>query len=199
MNYEEIKAKIESRLSEFKKVPEQKYFYELCFCLCTPQSKAANALIVQNKLEDLSFLTNPDCNPLPLLNDKKHYIRFHNQKAQRLLKARSEWHRIKAIINSDLNNRSKRDELYHTVNGFGMKESSHFLRNIGYEGLAILDRHILKNLIISGVFTTIPKIGTIKQYHEVENRFHDFSRSVGIPIDHLDLLFWSNEAGEIIK
>jgi N-glycosylase/DNA lyase len=85
------------------------------------------------------------------------------------------------------------------VKGLGYKESSHFLRNIGYRNLAILDRHILKNLEKFGAIRTIPKSLTRKQYLKLEKQFHRFADAVGIPLDELDLLFWSLETGEILK
>jgi thermostable 8-oxoguanine DNA glycosylase len=54
-NFELLKPKIKQRLSDFKNVKKQNYFYELCYCLCTPQSQAENALVVQKKLEDSDF------------------------------------------------------------------------------------------------------------------------------------------------
>ena len=40
-----------------------------------------------------------------------------------------------------------REWLVHNVKGIGYKEAGHFSRNIGFtQDLAILDRHILKNL-----------------------------------------------------
>jgi thermostable 8-oxoguanine DNA glycosylase len=38
-----------------------------------------------------------------------------------------------------------------------------------------------------------------KNYFEVEDKFIDFSSKIGIPIDELDLLFWSRENGEVFK
>jgi len=89
--------------------------------------------------------------------------------------------------------------LVKNVKGLGLKESSHFLRNIGYRGLAILDRHILKNLHKSNVINELPKTLTPKVYFEIEKKFKDFSREVSIDMDELDLLFWSMETGEVFK
>ena len=81
-----------------------------------------------------------------------------------------------------------------------MKESSHFLRNIGKSKneLAILDRHIIRQLEKLGVIdkkTTLNK----KTYLEVEQKMKNFSEQVNIPLDHLDLLFWKIESGRIFK
>jgi len=196
--YLELKDAIDKRLWEFSQVPEADYFYELCYCICTPQSKASSAQKVQEKLQNNDFL-NKEFDPTPILRSPEHYIRFHNQKAQRLQKAKNEYDEILFIIKSNISPEEKRIKIYEKVDGFGFKESAHFLRNIGYRNLAILDRHILKHLVNCGLYKEIPKIGSQKQYFEVENTFKNFAEKVKIPIDELDLLFWSYEAGEILK
>lgn len=196
--YKELKPHIIRRLKDFSNVAENQYFYELCFCLCTPQSKAKNALVVQSILMDMDFLNNPS-DVSAILRKPEHYIRFHNTKSKRLLEARENFQNVMHTLNSKLNATEKRNIIATIVNGIGMKEASHFLRNIGYRNLAILDRHILKHLKLCGLYQEIPKISSVKNYLETEKTFQDFSRKVKIPIDHLDLLFWSYETGEIIK
>ena len=87
------------------------------------------------------------------------------------------------------------------VGGFGgvCLHNSHFLRNIGHRNLAILDRHILKNLHKLNVINEIPATLTPKKYFEIENKFIEFSNKVNISMDELDLLFWSQETGEVFK
>ena len=89
--------------------------------------------------------------------------------------------------------------LVETVNGLGWKEASHFLRNIGYRNLGILDRHILKNLRYHGVLFRIPETLTLKRYRLIEKKFQRFAEEIGISLNELDLLFWSRETGSILK
>ena len=65
--------------------------------------------------------------------------------------------------------------------------------------MAILDRHILKNLVNYGAIDTIPKTLSKSKYLEIEQKMQNFSKNIGIPIAELDLLFWSKETGEIFK
>ena len=197
-HYKKSKKEIQNRLLDFKRVPESEFFYELCFCLCTPQSKAENAIVVVDKLKQLDF-QNKKINPLKILNDRSHYIRFHNQKAKNLMVMKSIFPQITGVLKSNIKPTEKRLWLAVNVKGLGMKESSHFLRNIGYRNLAILDRHILKHLVECGVYDEIPKLGSIAHYLQVEKEFLKFSAKVKIPIDELDLLFWSYETGKILK
>jgi N-glycosylase/DNA lyase len=192
---------IRQRLQDFKNVPETQYFYELCYCICTPQSKARNAFKVQKILEEKEFLETPEIvgNPADILRQPEHYIRFHNNKAISLLKAREIYPEVLKVLQSGSPNAEKRLWLFKNIRGFGMKEASHFMRNIGFENMGILDRHILKHLVKCGVFKELPAIGSTRQYLEVEEAFKRFSEAIGIPMDEIDLLFWSMEAGEILK
>ena len=93
-----------------------------------------------------------------------------------------------------------REWLVKNVSGLGYKEATHFLRNIGRNGgLAILDRHILRNLKRYGAIRSLPTSLSRKHYLSIERRFKTFADRIGIPIDELDLLFWSMETGEIRK
>jgi N-glycosylase/DNA lyase len=197
-NYDLHKDKIKKRLNEFSSVPEGNYFYELCYCIMTPQSKARSAYQAQKILEEQDFLHN-DVDLIPILKNPEHYIRFHNQKAHRLKEAKQNLDLLLELLNTKLEPAVKRILVNNQVKGLGMKESAHFLRNIGYRNLGILDRHILKHLVNCGLYSSIPPINSRKQYEEVEKNFAIFANQVNIPMDELDLLFWSYETGEILK
>jgi N-glycosylase/DNA lyase len=108
-----------------------------------------------------------------------------------------------AVILSQLKNGSPAQELREwlvkNVKGIGYKEASHFLRNIGYKNMAILDRHILKNLVRVGVLNSLPKSLSRTNYLDIEKKFLNFSKKINIAMDELDLLFWSMETGEVLK
>jgi N-glycosylase/DNA lyase len=193
------RAAIRRRLAEFRAIRPQEYFYELVYCCMTPQSSAVNATKAQHALTVNNF-QNEDIDPEPLLHQKEYYIRFHKTKAKLLVEMKNKYKTIHSIITNGAGAFEKRDWLVKNVKGIGLKEATHFLRNIGMnDGLAILDRHILKNLKKHNVIRTLPKTLTRKKYLSIERRFQKFARNIGIPIDELDLVFWSNEAGEILK
>jgi len=189
---------IRTRLAEYAAVPRKDYFYELCYCLLTPQSSARNADKAIRLLEEKNFFTTP-FDAESLLRRKEHYIRFHKIKAKRLLKAREQFPEIEKEILSDSPPLQKREWLVQHVDGMSLKEASHFLRNIGFRDLAILDRHIITHLIHCGVIRKRPATLTRKRYLAIEKKFKSFAASVNIPIDELDLLFWSSETGVILK
>lgn len=196
--YRQRRDIIEKRLCDFTNVPTHEYFYELVYCLLTPQSSAFNAEQVVKALRESDFMNLP-ISPVPFLLRKNSYIRFHRTKAKRLLELKKNYDYIMANITNGKSNHELRQWLVKNVDGLGWKESSHFLRNIGRKGLAILDRHILKNLFYFNVINSIPKTMTAKRYLSIESRFIQFASDIGIPMDHLDLLFWSMETGEVRK
>lgn len=85
------------------------------------------------------------------------------------------------------------------IKGIGYKEASHFLRNIGFRGYAILDKHILRSLHEFGVLDSADPPRSAKRYLECEDRMKQWSAEIGIDFDELDLLLWSNRTGEILK
>jgi N-glycosylase/DNA lyase len=190
---------IRRRLAEFVAVAPEAYLYELFFCLLTPQSRAAHAEAVIARLRDEGF---PErrVDPVPILRDPRHYIRFHNQKARRLLEAAARADEIRQALTSPADAAAKREWLVANVKGLGWKEASHFLRNIGHLDLAIIDRHILKHMLINGAIDEMPaSIGTRRSYLELEERFRALSASAGLTLQELDLLFWSFEEGSVRK
>ena len=197
--YEERRVAIRHRLQDFANIPASEYFYELAFCILTPQSSAANAEATIAELIRDEFLIQ-GFDPTAYLRNPKHYIRFHITKAKRLLKVRDGFQELLPhLTDSTLSPEAKREIVLKQVHGLGMKEASHFLRNIGVCGLAILDRHILKHLLRLGVIKQIPTSLTKKRYLDIEKRWKQFAERIHISIDELDLLFWSMETGEIRK
>lgn len=197
--HRERRAAIRRRLRNFKEVLPSEYFYELLYCLMTPQTSAVSADTVVAKLKGVSFATNA-VDPEPVLRDRRHYIRFHKTKTERLLLVKNEFPAIASALTAMVSPVELREWLVRNVKGLGYKEATHFLRNIGRNGgLTILDRHILRNLQRYGAIRTVPKSLTRKRYLSVERRFVKFSEAIGVPVDELDLLFWSMETGEIRK
>ncbi|AJF62849.1 MAG: N-glycosylase/DNA lyase [archaeon GW2011_AR20] len=186
---------IKKRLEDFSKVPKEDYFYEACFCILTPQSSAKSCWKAILLLKENDF-ENKNINPVEYLSDR---IRFHINKSKYLLEFKQKWPLVKEKLEEIKDSRELREYLIKNVKGYGYKEASHFLRNIGHRNVAILDRHILKNLNKLNVIDEIPNTLTPKKYFEIENKFIEFSNKVDISMDELDLLFWSQETGEVFK
>jgi len=85
------------------------------------------------------------------------------------------------------------------IKGLGYKEASHFLRNIGFSGYAILDKHVLKCLAELGIIEEPKPLNTRLKYLRVEEKLKDLSITANIDFDELDLVLWSMKTGEILK
>ncbi|MEW6556397.1 MAG: N-glycosylase/DNA lyase [Elusimicrobiota bacterium] len=196
---------IRLRLGDFKRVWEKKddeIFNELVFCLLTPQSKARTCWDVVVNLNKKGLLWNGDINHI---RNELVGVRFKNKKALYIVEARKLFsNNGKIVIKSKLklfNDTYKlREWLVRNVKGLGFKEASHFLRNIGLgKNMAILDRHILKNLYLLGVIDEVPNSLSKKRYFEIENKMMKFASEINIPMNYLDLLLWYKETGDIFK
>ena len=193
--YNKKREIIKSRLNDFKNIKKEEIFYEMCFCLLTPQTSARAADKCIQELKKHDFKNSYNFNPVKLLKN----IRFSNNKSKYLMEAKEKYDFLFNEINKGKDSRELREFLVKNVKGYGYKEAAHFLRNIGYRDLAILDRHILKNLKKYNVIDDIPKSLTKNKYFEIEEKFKEFSDNIKIHMDELDLLFWSMEAGEVFK
>ncbi len=203
LNKESIKGALENFESMMNKSDEE-IFSEMAYCILTPMSRADRAHEIIKKLEKNNLLFNGTEDQIrPFLNT----IRFHSEKAKRIVENRkffmvNEKLKIKEKINKFSENPILlRDWLEENVKGYGWKESSHFIRNIGLSKnqLAILDRHILKNLKELGVIDTDKRPSTKKKYLEIENKMKDFANNLGMTLDELDIVLWSKETGFIFK
>lgn len=197
--YSERLSAIQKRLSDFKRIEKSEWFYEACYCMLTPQSKAIHADIVCSILKKENFLLN-GFDTVSILRNPEHYIRFHNQKSKNLQSLRNHFSEIESIIDThkdlpfDL-----RDILCSRIKGFGLKESAHFMRNIGIFGPTILDRHILKHLAECNVIEQGTIIKSSKHYVHIEQLWLQYCSQIHISMEEMDLLFWSIETGIILK
>ena len=85
------------------------------------------------------------------------------------------------------------------IKGLGYKEASHFLRNIGFKGYGILDKHIVRCLAELGVIDSAKPPTTRSRYLDTEARMQKFAKAARIDFDELDLILWSMKTGEILK
>ena len=215
--YKIKKNKIKKRLNEFKlffntnvvwkfngtnieliksnKTNEQRLFEELCFCLLTANTSA----IMSAKAIDFlrNYLKQASLEEIQKILKKAGY-RFPNIRAKYIIKAREQKLKLRELVLSN-DKIMLREYLVENIKGLGYKESSHFLRNIGINGLAILDKHILRSMSEYRVIKEVPKTLNKKTYLELEQKYLEFSKQLNINSDELDLLLWSIKAGDIIK
>jgi len=199
----ELEYDIQKALQSYKKVWQnpKKVYEEVCFCILTPQSSAKRAMKTIELLKANNLL---HVGTAKKKEKFMNFIRFHKTKAKRLVEVQEKFphNKVKNILTEQgilKDQKRVRNFLVNEVNGYGYKEASHFMRNIGFFEVAILDRHILKNLVKCGVIDEIPKTLSKKKYLEIEEKMENFCKKKGFKFEELDLIFWSNETGEVLK
>ena len=85
------------------------------------------------------------------------------------------------------------------IKGLGYKEASHYLRNIGYKGYAILDKHVLNCLTELEIIDDPKPPNTRLRYLNTEDKLRKLTELTGIDFDELDLVLWSMKTGIILK
>jgi len=205
-DYDGIRPQILARISEFKEtgnLSETRLFEELVFCLCTPQSNAHTCFSAVQSLAEKGLLLKGAESAIG--REIRSRVRFHHTKAAYIVCAREAVSDAagKLGLKRLLRNRDAfplRDWLVENVKGLGYKEASHFLRNVGMgDNLAILDRHILRRMTECCLIPEVPAAISRRAYLQLEDRMREFSHRIGIPLDHLDLLFWWQKTGRVFK
>jgi len=187
---------VKNRLKEFRELGRKgnnEWFSELCFCILTANSKARTAISIQDKLGCDGFLCLDRTGLSNTIKEHKH--RFHNTKAGFIVEARR-FRNIKDMLKKE---KDPRRWLVKNVKGLGWKESSHFLRNIGYTDYAILDRHILGLMQRDGLIAGKPKTLNENNYLETENRLRTVADRLKMSLAELDLYMWYMKTGKVLK
>lgn len=192
-----IKEVVDKRMKEFEAFGNKKQdevFSELCFCLLTANFQAEKCIQIQAEMSR-DFEVIPKEELAKKLKQIGH--RFWPQRAERIVEARDCKTELCSLVFKK-SGKDMRDWLVKTVKGLGMKESSHFLRNVGYRDLAIIDFHIV-DLLEREKLIERPKTITPKKYLEIEEVLAKLGKEANLNLAELDLYLWYLETGKILK
>src|SRR3989338_748569 len=190
-------------LRKVEKNDDERLFEELCFCIFTANTSAEMGLNAIDAVRGLLINGTAE----EMTKKLEGIYRFNNLRPQYIVHTREYLKN-----NFDFKLKNKVEELKNDpealreffanndgIKGLSYKEASHFLRNIGFKGYAILDKHILNSLIEFNAAENIKIPLPGKLYPEIEQKMRLFSNEIGIPMDELDLLLWSRRNGRIMK
>jgi N-glycosylase/DNA lyase len=206
--HEARKKEIRKRLDEFREVgckgSDARLWEELVFCIFTAGAsarmglrsvEAIRSLLMEGEREEMTLaLKQAGAHRFPVERPgyivmTRSYLREHCNMA------------LRKKLESFADPIGRRDWLAQEkqVKGLGYKEASHFLRNVGFSGYAILDKHVMNCLNDLKVVDTPKPPGTRARYLDTEERLKFFARDIGIDFDELDLVLWSMKTGEVLK
>ncbi len=202
----ERRAEILERLAEFEAVwlsgTDERLWEEMVFCFFTGGCSARMGIRSVEAVRPILLSGNYD--ELAAALRGKH--RYPNARAGYIVASREflQEHcdlRLREKLESFVDDFERRDWLVKEkrIKGLGYKEASHYLRNIGLKGYAILDKHILRSLAELGIIDDPKPPGTRAKYLAVEEKLKNVAELTEIDFDELDLVLWSLKTGEILK
>jgi N-glycosylase/DNA lyase len=202
------RKEIRSRLGEFdlvwREASDARLWEELVYCIFTAGASARMGLKSVAALSSLLFDGEPEEMTRVLKKTGAH--RFPAARPRYIVCTRNYFR-----VNFDMALRTKlrsfsdpverRDWLAQEkqIKGLGYKEASHFLRNIGVKGHAILDKHVMRCLSEVGVIDAAKPPANRRRYLDIEQAYLRFAKDIRINSDELDLVLWSMKTGEVLK
>jgi N-glycosylase/DNA lyase len=194
-----LRARVLERAEEFllnNKAGEDIWFRELVLCILTANSSFISAYKALNCVFEYNFFSLDQYKLSKIL--KECGYRFYNLKSKYLMEAKSLYGSLKKIIKplADRDQWEAREFLVNKVNGIGYKEASHFLRNVGYFDLAIIDRHVLR--FITDIVGDI-KLRKRRDYFLVEGLLRSIADGLNIQVGLLDLFIFFKQTKTLVK
>jgi N-glycosylase/DNA lyase len=185
-----VKTIVDKRMQEFSRIPRKfnDLFCELAFCILAAGTSAELGIKTINHLGGIIF----NGTEKEIQKKLKEVYRFHTVRAGYLFNARESFKKI------NLTSNDVREQLTKNIKGLGMKESSHFLRNIGFQDYAIVDFHIVDILTEHGLIEK-PKTMTPRKYLEIEGVLKQLAEKLDMSLGELDLYLWYKETGKVLK
>jgi N-glycosylase/DNA lyase len=204
--YSERREEIQARLAEFSAIwqfgTDEKLWEEMVFCFFTGGCSARMGLRSVEAVRPLLLTGTHD----ELMNALVGKHRYPRARAGYIVASRDflQAHcamQLRATLESFPDVLARRDWLVKEkgIKGLGYKEASHFLRNIGLKGYAILDKHILRSLAELEYIADPTPPSTRSKYLAIEDKLKELADSLGIDFDEMDLVLWSLKTGEVLK
>jgi len=202
------RKEIRNRIAEFGEVwrtgSDLRLWEELVFCIFTAGASARMGL---RSIEAVrSLLLNGSAEEMSRALQAAGAHRFPNARPGYVVVTRDYLRqhcdmKLRESLLSFANPIERRDWLAteRNIKGLGYKEASHFLRNVGLKGYAILDKHVLRCLADLGVIDSPRPPTTRLRYLAMEETLRHFARDTRIDFDELDLVLWSMKTGEVLK
>ncbi|HDI73441.1 MAG TPA: N-glycosylase/DNA lyase [Candidatus Korarchaeota archaeon] len=194
----EVANLIKKRMEEFEHIgrgSNEELFKELSFCLLTANYSAEGGIRIQREIGD-GFITLSLDELARELRRLGH--RFPKARAEYIVEARRFLPRLREILSSFDDEKALREWLARNIKGLGFKEASHFLRNIGFENIAIVDFHIVDLLVRYGLIERSRSI-TKRRYLEIEGILEKIADRANLTLAELDLYLWYIETGKVLK
>jgi N-glycosylase/DNA lyase len=194
----EVGNSVRGRMAEFERagMDEDGLFEELCFCILTANFSAEGGIRIQEAIGD-GFLKLSERELSKRLEELGH--RYPRARAKYIVEARWVHGGLAKRLRGFRDAKEAREWLVENVKGLGYKEASHFLRNVGFGDVAIIDRHVLRFLREMGLIEEMPRALGKGRYLELERLLSAVASKLGLSVGELDLYIWYEMTGKVLK
>jgi len=210
---------------KWNQMSEDELWDELCLCMLTsnvPYELAKSAflrLLDAGLLEPEWILRSPrSARQIAYELSRRIYLprkkdgscrkyRFPNSRARNIVNAAKTLYSharknsgLSGILEKSCSEREARDFLAKNITGIGLKQASHFLRNIGYSNsLAIIDTHViafLRELEVESMSKRRIKTITPEIYMRLEETLQDLCDRLDLNLSIFDMAIWHYMRGK---
>lgn len=223
-HYEKLKTDYDG-WKKWNYMTEEELWHRFCLCVLSSNVPYELAVSAFNRLLKLgvininwiisrgdsqkiiaTFLSQPKYLPLKRDGSFRKY-RFPNMRAKNIVNSAffltDNNMGFKFILNNNDSDSSVREILVNSFHGFGLKQATHFLRDIGYtKNLAIVDTHIISFLnIIFEYNPSLEKKLTPNKYLKIEKLFQNVACELGLELAIFDMAVWHymRQEGKLVK
>ncbi|MFN6962783.1 MAG: N-glycosylase/DNA lyase [Pyrinomonadaceae bacterium] len=204
--YDERRAEIRARIDEFQDVwqngDDARLWEEMVYCFFTGGCSARMGIRSVDAVRHLLA----DGTHEQLMNALVGVHRYPRARSRYVIESRDFLTddcgmRLRDRLSAFTGDHERRDWLVKEkrIKGLGYKEASHYLRNIGFQGYAILDKHVLNCMAELNIIDDPKPPTTRSRYLSLEAKLRDFAERIEIDFDEMDLVLWSLKTGVILK
>lgn len=216
--YSKLKTSYDLRKS-WNELSEKQLWEELCICILSsnvPYDLALSAFyhLYENQFLDIEKILS-NSNPTKEISfelSRRIYkpkrkdgtyrkYRFPTVRASNIVKAAFALYHENdglTILLKNFNSEKKaRRFLVDNISGMGLKQASHFLRNIGFsKSLAIVDTHVISFLVEIGELSTRISTVTPAVYMKLENVLMNLCNNLELELSIFDMAIWKHMRGK---
>ncbi|HXG74087.1 MAG TPA: hypothetical protein VNK44_04655 [Candidatus Nitrosotenuis sp.] len=210
--YHKLEKNYENRL-DWARASEEQLWKELCFCILSGNVAFELAKSVVEVLTERGYLDyrwmredrksrialfheldKPNFDPRKKNGELRKY-RYPRKRSAEIVSAAKTIYvdnsSIKNVLSSSSSDIEARNFFVNQISGLGIKEASHFLRNIGFaDSLAIIDVHVLSFLKEFSLVDFDANSLTPQRYLRLEKTLRNFVDYHGLNLAIFDLAVW---------
>ncbi len=187
-------------VSSWRDFPEEELWHELAACILGSAVSYTQACFSVESLTLSGLLRPPkersalDSFEKQIANALSGRYRFPFTRAHHLRRTAERIYcsdlSLSQLLDSEREPPALRAKLVRIGVGVGPKQASLFLRNVRYADFAVLDRHVVRFMLVRGLIRSAPKLQALAEYEEIEKVFFQYADQIAGSVADLDMAVW---------